>query len=99
MIFFFIGIAYFAWDAWKTSRELRGYPSMRLLGGKVTIPKCRACEKELPDPLDREMMGHGAYACYPCWGKIQLEVGLTKPDWFDKPLPPEIPEIRDSIEL
>jgi hypothetical protein len=97
MIFFILALAYFAYEEVKTYRRLRGYPSIRLLGPAEPTPKCRACLKELPDPLDREMMGHGAYACDPCWKEIQLEVGLTKPDWFDGPCPPEPEKAQGSL--
>jgi DNA-directed RNA polymerase subunit RPC12/RpoP len=71
-----------------TWREIKGVTRF-LLSGPEPTPYCRACGKELPDPMLREPLGHGAFACEECNDKIELEVGLAYPSWWtEKALPP-----------
>lgn len=92
-----VGAAWLLWEAyvWKrqgmTWREIKGVTRFLLLGPGPT-PKCRVCEIDLPDPMLREELGHGAFVCLDCEEEVRLEAGLIRPDWFDQPCPPEGPK-------
>jgi hypothetical protein len=72
-----------------TWREIKGVTRF-LLSGPEPTPNCRACGKELPDPMLREALGHGAFVCEPCNDEIELEVGLAYPSWWTEKEPPAL---------
>lgn len=87
ILFLFLVGSFFALcaDEIKATFQIMEWGRYRQLGPVG----CRACSRKLEDPTLRTSIGHGAFLCEPCNEVIELEVGLRRPDWFDKPLPPD----------
>jgi hypothetical protein len=63
--------------------------------GPRPVAKCRACEKELKDPMLRAEIGYGAFLCEECEELVGAEAGLLLPEWFVNPLPIEdVPQLN-----
>ena len=79
-------VFFFTWlDA--RSRGLTIFGNMREL---PPIPNCRACGEQLPaDPIFQCKLWDGTVVCEPCNDKIELEVGLQYPSWWNQSLPAE----------
>jgi hypothetical protein len=92
---------YWGYRCWKRDghswSEAKSVTKWLFLGPGPT-PQCRVCEVDLPDPMLRDELGHGAFVCLDCEEEVRLEAGLIRPDWFDQPLPPEGQEVPKQIE-